>query len=239
MPYRQSSRYRKRSRYAPRRRGRRSYIAGRRKGQSSVLTVPRGVSGLPDRIRMKCKWSTRVALTSTSGAYAPHIFAGNGPFDPDTSGAGNQPTYYDEMSAMYLRQLTYGSSIDLRIGNAGVSAGAQNYVYAVSPITTATAPTTMPDTRSLPYTRWRLGNLSDRGNNINHYMSTARILGQPKQATAITTDVSSVIGALPAREWFWLVAVESLDQSTTSIEFIYVTITYYIEFYERKTLEHS
>jgi hypothetical protein len=50
---------------------------------------------------MKMKYISNDVLTSTSGSPEYISFTMNGLFDPDISGTGQQPQYFDEMKALY------------------------------------------------------------------------------------------------------------------------------------------
>jgi len=76
------------------------------------------IVGFPNRLIAKLRYSDNKVITSTSGVPTVSVFRWNSLFDPDATGAGHQPLYYD----------TYGSVYD---HYAVISAKAK--VYIVNP----------------------------------------------------------------------------------------------------------
>jgi len=58
-------------------------------------------TGFPERMRMKHKYRETFHLTASSGASASYIFSCNGMFDPNITGTGHQPMFFDNMAALY------------------------------------------------------------------------------------------------------------------------------------------
>lgn len=79
-------------------------------GFSSV--VPR--FGFPLRLAMKHRYCDIVQVTSTAGAIDHYLFKCNAMFDPNQTGAGHQPLYFDELSAIYNHYTVLASNIKIR-----------------------------------------------------------------------------------------------------------------------------
>lgn len=60
---------------------------------------------------VKIKYFQSISLNSAAGAIASYNFAANGCHDPDTTGAGHQPMYWDQLELMYNRYEVIGSKI--------------------------------------------------------------------------------------------------------------------------------
>lgn len=58
-------------------------------------------TGFPERMRMKHKYRESLHLTGTAGASATYIFSCNGMYDPNITGTGHQPMFFDNMAALY------------------------------------------------------------------------------------------------------------------------------------------
>jgi hypothetical protein len=56
-----------------------------------------------------------VTLTSTAGALASYQFSCNGMFDPNITGTGHQPMYFDNMAAMYDHYTVFRSHLTLEV----------------------------------------------------------------------------------------------------------------------------
>lgn len=62
---------------------------------------------------MNHRYVTDLRATSTTGSLAVHNFRANGMFDPDQSGTGHQPLYFDQLTAIYNHFTVIGSKISV------------------------------------------------------------------------------------------------------------------------------
>jgi len=71
---------------------------------SKVFSTPKTSlygTGFPERMRLKHKYRESLHLTGTAGASATYIFSCNGMYDPNITGTGHQPMFFDNMAALY------------------------------------------------------------------------------------------------------------------------------------------
>jgi len=54
-------------------------------------------------------------MSSPSGALSNYQFSCNGLYDPNISGTGHQPLYFDQMTALYNHYTVIGSKINIRV----------------------------------------------------------------------------------------------------------------------------
>lgn len=71
--------------------------------------------GFPTKIITILRYFDQYALTSTSGGVGATVFRMNGPFDPDLTGVGHQPLYWDKYAAVYQSYRVLGSRITATI----------------------------------------------------------------------------------------------------------------------------
>lgn len=72
--------------------------------------------GVDEVYRVKLRYNTTVNLT-TAGGGTDYIFNMTSVYDPDNSGVGLQPQYYDTYSAMYQKYVVVGTDAKVRIIN--------------------------------------------------------------------------------------------------------------------------
>jgi len=70
--------------------------------------------GFPQRLTMRHRYVERVGLTSTTGSRAIYNFIANGMFDPNSTGTGHQPHYFDNLTAIYDHYTVIGSIIKVQ-----------------------------------------------------------------------------------------------------------------------------
>ena len=83
--------------------------------QTAVVSpyMPRSIGGfkefgVPNSINVRLRYSDVITLTSTAGSLSKHVFRSNSLFDPDFTGVGHQPMYYDQLGALYSITLYSG-----------------------------------------------------------------------------------------------------------------------------------
>lgn len=80
---------------------------------AKTFGVPRGVPkktiGLPKQLRMSHRYVENILTASGAGTLSTYLFSCNGLFDPNFSGTGHQPMYFDQMSALYNHYTCLGS----------------------------------------------------------------------------------------------------------------------------------
>lgn len=69
------------------------------------------IFGFPNSIITKLRYGHYATITGTTGARGVNVFAANGLYDPDITGVGHQPLYYDQYSAIYDQYTVIGSKI--------------------------------------------------------------------------------------------------------------------------------
>lgn len=105
------SRRNRRSRYRKRNRTKRNYRRVRKQKKNVVpkTIVTTGI-GFPKKMLMTHKYSQHVLQQSTGGLVT-FDFSANGMYDPNISGGGHQPMYFDQMAVLYDHYHVIGSSI--------------------------------------------------------------------------------------------------------------------------------
>lgn len=76
--------------------------------------------GFPKMLKFQHKYWEQLSLTD-SGGYVHHQFSCNGMYDPNTTGVGHQPMYYDQLAALYDHYTVIGSKIKWTIVPQGTS----------------------------------------------------------------------------------------------------------------------
>lgn len=67
--------------------------------------------GFPKKMVMTHKYSEIAQITSATGNVGIYQYRANGMYDPNITGTGHQPYYFDQMSALYDHYTVIGSKI--------------------------------------------------------------------------------------------------------------------------------
>lgn len=130
---------RKRSKYGSKKRTKRVRTRGSFSRRSMVSGRSLGNMGFPRKIRMVHKYTDR-NLNTVSTTDFNYSFKANGMFDPNTTGSGGQPLYYDQMVAIYNHYTVIGSRIKVTIVPTGTTVQ-EPFRVVLLPLDDATSPT--------------------------------------------------------------------------------------------------
>lgn len=194
----------------------------------SIIRQP---SGTADSLYVKLRYTQTDSFTTTGGISVYNVYHGNSIYDPNYTGGGTQPYFFDQWATLYGKYTVVGSSIRSRMFNNG--AVAMPLEVTVVPSTDGTGYGSQLLISEQPYATNKQGQVSTVAPIIKKYMSTAKILGihrsqvydDPACSAAVTTD--------PATPWFWHVFASPMDNSTTMTILVRTTLTYYVRFFRR------
>lgn len=112
---------------------------------SKTVTIPRNVkvygTGFPSQLIVKHRYvEPNITLTSTTGGYVSYVVSCNGMFDPNITGTGKQPSYFDTMSSIYNHYNVISSKVTFRgVADASQVLEAAAYIEdGASPVSTFT-----------------------------------------------------------------------------------------------------
>lgn len=84
---------------------------GSTKTPGRITGLSRSDYGFPDRLRTKLQYCDVIQLAASAGSPALYQFRMASLYDPDYTGAGHQPQWYDQLSAVYSFYKVVGSKI--------------------------------------------------------------------------------------------------------------------------------
>lgn len=192
--------------------------------------------------RKVCKltYSDVIGLTSGVGGIigTQKLYNLNSLFDPDQSGVGHQPYYYDQMTAMYQRYKVNGCLVELTFSNPTIDG--VDLIMMVQPssstISTLTGGNT-PDYLERPQSVVReLNNSGSQKVHIKQYFDIARIEGLSKlQFSSANSDVYCAnYNANPGATVTLALAAGCYTQGISGAAVnCFVKLTYYAVLYER------
>lgn len=202
----------------------------------ATITRMRG-NGIPDSVYVKLNYCEQVDISAIAVSYMPYVFRGNSLFDPNQTGTGHQPLYFDQYAAMYYKYRVLGSAVRIDvINNSPTSA----LFYVCEPNTEIS---TLTDLSTL-YEQSRAGapklvpiaaRISSR---MKKYCSTRKACGLTKSQLFDDTFAAEVT-ANPSNVWYWNLLFGSIDESTVPVGYFMIKITYYVQFFDRKLVAQS
>jgi len=102
-----------------------AYKTKRRFTKKARLSVPRNVvstgTGFPKKLIMNHKYTETVNVNNTTGLFNTYVMSCNGLFDPNITGTGRQPLYFDQLTALYNHYVVIGSKCTFKFTPAAVT----------------------------------------------------------------------------------------------------------------------
>lgn len=197
----------------------------------------RGPSGLADKTMVKLKYCDSYNLASTSGSLASRQFMLNSVFDPDYTGGGHQPLYYDNYAALYQKYRVHAYKI--KISCIGISTTVPTVVTWKtndSSDVPANSFSEMVESNRSKYCILSGFEGQNRG-FIRQYQKIATIMGLKRLGQE--RDYTASTGASPSEAVYGTVLCQPMNAASTCQVQIVVELTQYVEFYSRKAQDQN
>lgn len=199
--------------------------------------------GMPVKLPVKLRYQDTYFNMSTAAALfqTANAFSGNSPYDPDATGVGVQPYEYDELSSLYTYYICKASKIKCTFYTNQTIANCPKITALIHPWQGSGGPTysELPDLKQIRWARWSLLSADKAANKslvVKNYCSSKKFFN-----TTISTDgdYSSNINTNPTKRWYWRVITDSADYAVACTIYMDVSITYYMEFSRRESMDQS
>ncbi len=192
----------------------------------------------PRNLYTKVTYAETVTLTSTSGSVAANTFRLNSCFDPNQTGVGHQPRYFDtfcgadDTQAPYERYRVHKCAVDVMFDSNTTTVSRGGGWATV--LQAASIPATYDEAREAPETEAvKLPTLgSGAGSStrkLNMFTDMKRMLGNKDLSD--NPDSGALYSANPADEVKLSVNYQDLLGNSSAVACT-VYLTYYVQFYE-------
>lgn len=189
-------------------------------------------SGIPEQMVLKLKYSELVRHTITAG-FAQYVWSANGCFDPNITGGGHQPLYFDQQMTLYNHFVVMSSHIKI----TPATGSPIDLVYAVYVDDDASGTTTATTSWERPGVRVAAAAPGSwKPEPIEHFWKSGNTFGQDVLANS---ELHGTSGANPTEQSYFIVTFFDPAAGTTSnVDFLY-EIWFDVVFFERKDVTGS
>lgn len=227
-----------------------SKAAARKKRPSrlSIYRAPRrpstgrlhwGKGPFPENLWTEVVYSDQFSLTCTAGLTQRYLFVLNGLFDPNYTGTGTQPRYFDTLCGANNSSAPYRSYVVKAAKMKVIAFGTGPDTTGMTSIVSLTS---MPSTSSGPSSVTEQMQRNDTNYSFFSYYGG----GKPVCTVTRTTEIAPVLGikdveddpaakasynANPSDAVYGVVAVTPMNQSTEVVINCNVEIRYWVKFY--------
>lgn len=209
-----------------------SHPAFQPRGPRETMWHDPSVVGIPDSVRTTLRYRMTTTATTTTGALYSQQFRGNSVYDPDYTGAGSQPTYFDQLANMYNSFVVLSSRIKIEALNAA----AAPVLVGVYPAYNTALGSTSLDCAAMRYAVSKSCYGSGNGLKVvlQQSQSTAQQFGIPEDAVVNDDLYSSVVSTNPAaaQTWYWTVFAQDETGSATLNVSLLISIDYDVKFFD-------
>lgn len=192
-----------------------------------------GPLGIADQTLVALKYSQQITILSVAGALGTAVFSGNSCFDPDVTGTGHQPYFFDQWTAFYADYTTLGSRIKVTPVDTVPTPSGKVITVVPSDGKAAFGGTDIDRIVEQPYAKTKMYQASSNMLSITSYMSTGKIYGLRKDRVNTDSIFIASTGASPVGEWYWHVGMNPCATSSNASVELLVEITYYVKFSSR------
>lgn len=188
---------------------------------------------MPDSIFVDLKYGFEVTY-GTGATFVLQQFRGNSCFDPDFTGTGHQPRFFDQYAAFYGRYMVYSSTIKTTVQSLLDS---DSILLGVWPATvnlnTINNPSELLE-QSYVKTRLLAPGQGAKPEHIFAKMTTNKMRG----GAIMSDDWGALINDNPQRNWYWNhyivnTSVNDVEAQVTTV------ITYRVRFFKRNAVNGS
>nr|QTE03551.1 MAG: putative capsid protein [Prunella montanella CRESS-DNA-virus sp.] len=183
--------------------------------------------GFPTKIITILRYFDHYPLTSTSGGIATQIMRMNGPRDPDVTGVGHQPLYWDRYAAIYQSYRVLGSRVTASISATTASSTQGPWAFGINGSTVATTlGTSVRNREEQNDAVSTLYNGQSTITTLSYAYSPEIKLGRPNGDDTVGAFVSND----PSVQYYAHIWVADLNGATSTAN-MKVGVEYTIEFY--------
>jgi len=210
------------------------------KRRTTKFSVPRWtgkpVGGFPKELRMTHRYCAVITMGSAAGAASTQQFSCNGMFDPDVTGAGHQPLYFDQLTAIYNHYTVLASKITLKfVARTAATCGTHCVVFVNDDSAlTATSVYGLSEQNSSAY-----GELTPAGNNV----LTLRKKWSAKEnfgpGAISDPNLQGTAAANPTEVMNFYIQTQAMDLASTYSVDVFVTLEYDAVWQELKDIASS
>jgi len=181
---------------------------------------------LAPKLMTKLRYSQIVDLSNGIADHGMQQFRLNSVFDPDYTGGGSQPPYFDRMASIYSSYRVLSAKYRVRCAWKTGS----NQVLAVWTSTVATAVANLQAALSQTDSRSLIAfSNSDPNDVLQKWQPIAKVMGVERAEIETDSDYGALISTNPTKQAYLNLYSGNLSGTATSTASALVEITYYVE----------
>lgn len=196
--------------------------------------------GLPKMCIVTHRYVDSKVLNMSAGVTSTFTFKCNGMFDPDYTGTGHQPLYFDQLSALYNHYCVIGSKITIRFAGTVATAGGNSVPIVACLQTHPAASPTYTDPLNAAEQNYSHFKLMGPGQDTNVIMGAKWSAKKFFGAGVLANDeLKGTPSSDPAELSYFSIGARPMDSLTNCSCQLIVTIEYIAVWKELKNITSS
>lgn len=212
----------------------------KRKTNKKSLVVPRTISnlgkGFPKRLQITHKYNENVRLNSVSGALALWRFSCNALFDPNITGGGHKPMYFNQLAAIYDHYCVIGAKIKITIMPDFAVTLPTAYGINVNDDTTVTASTAADFSEQ---TQSKIHYFTFNNSDPKHLSATWSAKKFFGGSILANDELQGSATSVPQEQSYFVLYLQAVDQISTASAYAAVDVEYITIWKELKDIAGS
>lgn len=206
-----------------RKKGKKARKATRRvKKTNKLMPMVTFGRGFPMKCKVVHRYCETVQLSSTTGVPVTYRLSTNGMYDPNHTGGGHQPLYFDQFVTLYDHYVVLASKIKvLSIINSNNSATISMLTDDDTTTTAGATPEDFFEQSSGRRPKILAPNIQPV--TLNSSWSASKTFGR---SVLSNTDLQGTSATNPAEQSYWTIIFQPLDKVSSATCFITVEIEY-------------
>lgn len=225
----------------------RKMITYRRGGRGPHIY--RSLGGFPDSVQVKLRYVSFIRLNPAPANPDQHLFRCISVFDPDLSGVGHQPMYFDQWSGIYTKYTVKGAKCSMKwLPGSGQQTNQPTGLWGIYTSTNQQGINVFTDTTGIleanNSTNMRCAGLLSTGltnpskqATVSTYFSTKKFFGitNPNDGNAYSAETATN----PQQEAYFCCYFADVNGNDPGSQEYYVQIDYIVEFRDRRPIDQS
>jgi hypothetical protein len=204
-------------------RNKRNKQSRRRRGADNVGPVP-------SVYKAKLTYVDSQSISAVAGSLASYGYRANGMYDPNYTGVGTQPLYYDQLGAMYSKTRVTSAKITVELHN--VTGVPVTFVcFPSMQNSTGAAIEVAQEQRYAKYGLLGISGSPGCHRKLTFRLDIAKIWGITESGLRSEDDFTALIGGTPNNVVYFWIAVKCVDNATATGAFFTVSVVYESEYH--------
>jgi len=216
-------------------------IAQNRLRRFAPITLSRTPTGFPNQLRFTHRYAETVTRQSTTGTINQYVWSANGLYDPNITGTGHQPLYFDQLTAVYNHYTVLRSKISIQVVPKIADATCNSMTCVVYQSDSASAVLGTPENgKEMPWASWTqistLSNTFGPQNKLGLSFNAFKVFGSRALSDS---ELRGTISSNPTEQSYFIFLFRDSEGVANCTAIITVTIEYEAVWTEPKQIVSS